>query len=66
MAVSRLRGETGVAGIRTFFNSASGLRENSGDSFMSPEEVSEGLADVQALLNRIRALLPGQSTWPNT
>ena len=56
-AVSGLRSETADAEIRMFFNSACGLRENSYDSFMSPEEVSDGLDDVQVLLDKIRVLL---------
>ena len=60
-AVSRLRGETGDPEIRSFFNSASSLRENFYANTLDADEIAEALDDVAALCRKLAALLPEEA-----
>ena len=55
--VSRLRAETGDGDIRRLFNAASALRENFYENEMQPDDVSDGLDIVQALIGKLNFIL---------
>ena len=57
VTVSRLRSETGDGDIRRWFNTASALHENFYENTMQALEVTEGLDDVEALLDKLLPLL---------
>ena len=54
---SRLRAETGDGDIRRLFGSASLLHENFYENELMTEDVADGLADVKALIDKLRPLL---------
>ena len=54
---SRLRAETGDGGIRRLFSVASALHENFYENEMLAEDVADGIADVEALLEKLIPLL---------
>ena len=56
--VSRLRAETGDGDIRRLFNSTRALHENFYENEMEVADISDGLNDVAALLDKLRRLLP--------
>ena len=55
---SRLRAETGDGDIRRLFGAASLLHENFYENELMAEDVAEGLDDVEALLVKLRPMLP--------
>ncbi len=54
---SRLRAETGDGDIRRLFGSASLLHENFYENEMMAEDVSDGLDDVDTLIDKLLPLL---------
>ena len=60
-AVSRLRGETGDAEIRSFFNSANSLHENFYENTLDADEIAEALDHVASLCRKLAALLPEEA-----
>ena len=56
--ISRLRAETGDGDIRRLFNTASALHENFYENDMHIDDVADGLDDVEALLDKLRPMLP--------
>ena len=55
--ISRLRAETGDGDIRRLFNTASALHENFYENDMQPDDVADGLDDVEVLLGKLVPIL---------
>ena len=55
---SRLRAETGDGDIRRLFNIARALHENFYEDEMMAADVADALDDVEALLDKLRPMLP--------